>query len=48
MAAAFVRSAGPLDAVPRRVTIRRADQRRAYDEYHRRFQAAWKKTVGGT
>jgi len=46
MAEAFVRAAGPLEVVPRRVTIRRADQQRAYDEYRRRFEAARKKTRG--
>jgi hypothetical protein len=45
MAEEFVRSAGPLSEVPRRVTIRPADQRRAYEEYHRRFRAALKKTA---
>jgi hypothetical protein len=47
MAEEFVQSAGPLEAVPRRVMIRRADQQRAYDEYQRRFQAACKKATGG-
>jgi hypothetical protein len=40
MAAAFVQAAGPLQAVPRRVTIRSADQRQAYEEYQRKFKAA--------
>jgi hypothetical protein len=43
MAAEFVQSTGPLEAVPRRVTIRRADQHRAYNEYLRKFQAALNK-----
>ena len=41
----FVQSTDPLGAVPRRVTIRRADQQREYNEHHRRFQAALKKVA---
>jgi hypothetical protein len=47
MADEFVRAAGPLDAVPRRVRIRPADQEAAYAEYHRWFQAAWDEMNGG-
>jgi hypothetical protein len=46
MAEEFVRSAGPLAGVPRRVTVRPADQQRASEEYHRRFQEAWSKATG--
>jgi hypothetical protein len=47
MAEAFVRSAGLPAVVPRHVTVRRADQQRAYDEFQRRFQAAWEEATGG-
>jgi hypothetical protein len=40
MADEFVQSAGPLKTVPRRVTIRRSDHKRAYAEYLRLFDAA--------
>ncbi len=46
MAEEFVQAAGPLAAGPRRVAVRRTDQQRAYDEYQRWFQAAWKEAAG--
>jgi hypothetical protein len=45
MASEFVESTGPLATVPRRITIRRADLRKAIAEFHRRFQAALQKWV---
>ena len=47
MADEFVRAAGPLEAVPRRVRITPADQERAYEEYRRWFEAAWNEMSGG-
>jgi hypothetical protein len=47
MADEFVRQAGPLEAVPRQVRVTPADQRRAYDEYSRRFRAAQDEMTGG-
>jgi hypothetical protein len=47
MADEFVRRAGPLEGVPRRVRIAPADQRRAYVEYGRRVRAAQDEMTGG-
>ena len=38
-----LQSAGPLETVPRRITIRRADQEKAYAEYCRWFAKARRK-----
>ncbi|HYH69570.1 MAG TPA: hypothetical protein VD866_33045 [Urbifossiella sp.] len=47
MAGEFVRVAGPLDAVPRRVRVTAADQARAYEEYRDWFEGEWNKlTIG--
>lgn len=46
MAERFARLAGPLHDVPRRVTIRRADQKKAYEDFSQRFAATWKKLAG--
>jgi hypothetical protein len=43
MAEEFVRLTGPLEAVPHRVTIGRADHAKAYAEYSRLFDEAAKK-----
>jgi hypothetical protein len=48
MAKEFVQAADPLKAAPRRVTIRREDQRRAYAEYHQQFETAWGSLHPGT
>ena len=40
----FLRMAGPLKAVPRRITIHHSDHTKAYAEYLRRFDAAAKPT----
>lgn len=47
MADEFVRAAGPLEAVPRRVRVTPADQERAYEEYRQWFEAAWTEMSGG-
>lgn len=47
MADEFVRKAGPLEEVPRRVRVTAADQGRAYEEYHRWFEATLKDLNGG-
>jgi hypothetical protein len=48
MAEDFVQAAGPLKTVPRRITIREADQQRACDEYHRRFEDALRQLGEGS
>jgi hypothetical protein len=47
MADEFVRAAGPLDAVPRRVRITAPDRERAVAEYRRWFEAEWNKLTHG-
>ena len=47
MADEFVRRSGPPEAVPRRVRVTPTNQRRAYDEYCRRFLAAQDELTGG-
>lgn len=41
MADEFVRGAGPLEAVPRVVSVTPAAQKEAYEEYRRWFEEAW-------
>jgi hypothetical protein len=47
MADEFVRAAGPLGDVSRRVRVTPADQEWAYEEYRQWFEAAWDEMSGG-